>query len=153
MAAGPGAGRPLSISHTSWVGAALVGPPGGAHVGVDIEAVEERAGSSVRATFTDDELALLPTDPATGELDPEWFTRGWSAKEVAAKVAGTGLSGRPKDFPITAVDGERLLVAGRWVHTALHGPDPTAPVVPPAPEEATDRDPTRYVLARTDDVG
>ena len=75
--------------------------------------------------LSDDELSLLPTDPDTGELSAEWFTRAWSAKEVSAKVAGTGLSGRPKDFPLTAVDGERLLVAGRWVRTITDHPTDT----------------------------
>jgi hypothetical protein len=41
----------------------------------------------------------------------------WAAKEAAAKAARTGLEGNPRRWVLAAVDGERLLVDGRWMQT------------------------------------
>ena len=36
-----------------------------------------------------------------------------------AKAAGTGMQGRPKDFKVLEVDGERLRIGDRWLRTTL----------------------------------
>ena len=35
-----------------------------------------------------------------------WLARAWTVKEAAAKAAGTGLQGRPRDFVIREIDGD-----------------------------------------------
>ncbi len=112
VVAGPGRGRPLAISHTSWVGAARCGPVGGESLGVDIDTIAPRSPNLAAVALTPAEEALLPA------LDDEWLTRAWAAKEAAGKATGRGLAGRPRDLQIRAVDGERLLVDDRWVATA-----------------------------------
>jgi phosphopantetheinyl transferase (holo-ACP synthase) len=102
-------GLHVSLAHCQWVGVALVGTR--PDLGVDVERIEPRSEQASGSFVTDAERALLPVN------DDEWLTRAWSAKEAAAKAAGTGLGGRPKDFVINAVDGERLLVGDRWVST------------------------------------
>jgi phosphopantetheinyl transferase len=151
QAPGAGAALDLSISHTSWVGAALVGPRDRG-VGVDVEAVEPRA-AQLTTVLTPAELALLPEDD-------RGLTRAWAAKEAAAKAAGTGLAGRPRDFPIRAVVDDRLLVGDRWIDTrvtrapvqavpgAATGPLDDDPA-PPATAGAAD-DQKEFVIAWTD---
>jgi phosphopantetheinyl transferase (holo-ACP synthase) len=111
VVAGPGRGRPLAISHTSWVGAARCGPEGGDGLGIDIETIGPRSPGLAAVALSPDEEALLPA------RDDEWLTRAWAAKEAAGKATGRGVAGRPRDLRIRAVDGERLLVDDRWVAT------------------------------------
>jgi phosphopantetheinyl transferase/malonyl CoA-acyl carrier protein transacylase len=152
----------LAISHTSWVGAAVARRRAEGHapqgVGVDIEAVEPRSPNMAAAALDAAEQALLPA----GDAD-RWLTRAWAAKEAAAKAAGTGLEGNPRNFPIRAVDvdttpdGPRLLVGDRWVATAdLSAPVQAQPGAPtgtfdphPAPP-AVSPDEKEFVLAWTD---
>ena len=51
----------------------------------------------------------------------EWATTCWTAKEAVGKAKGTGLQGRPKDLEVRQVDGDHLLVDGRWVRTTREG--------------------------------
>jgi len=51
------------------------------------------------------------------ELPEVAYTRGWVAKEVVAKAAGTGLGGHLRDYIVTARDGDCLLINDRWVVT------------------------------------
>ena len=74
--------------------------------------IETRSEGFAAFGFAVDELRLLPE----GDRD-EWLTRFWSAKEAVGKARGTGLAGNPKGLAVTAVDGERIEVHGRWVHT------------------------------------
>ncbi|HEX5367627.1 MAG TPA: beta-ketoacyl synthase N-terminal-like domain-containing protein [Acidimicrobiales bacterium] len=152
VVAGPGAGRALSIGHTSWAGVACCAP-GGTGVGVDVEVVEPRGDVAGAVVLSAGERALLPP----GDED-EWLTRAWAAKEAAAKAAGSGLGGRPRDFPVRAVEGERVLVGARWVGTArAAAPLQVAwggPGRPPAPAGADAPAPERkdYVVAWTCDT-
>ncbi|HXA59023.1 MAG TPA: 4'-phosphopantetheinyl transferase superfamily protein, partial [Streptosporangiaceae bacterium] len=91
----------VSIAHTPELGVALVRPAPLA-AGIDIEADQERGGAAADIALTEGERALL---------DRVGFIRLWTAKEAAAKAAGTGLRGRPKDFVVTAADGDRMTVA------------------------------------------
>src|SRR5262249_19674632 len=85
-------------------------------VGIDIERIEARGNSFAEISFTPDELRLVQDEPRD-----EAMTRLWSAKEAAAKAAGTGLLGSPVRFPIRDRKGERLLVGDEWVTTKKHG--------------------------------
>jgi phosphopantetheinyl transferase len=102
----------VSLAHADGVGVAIVAE--GQDVGIDVEEVAPR-----HARFADLTLTAAEQDlPPTGEPEA-WLTRLWAAKEAAAKAAGTGLQGRPKDFEVRAVDGDRLLVGERWIATEL----------------------------------
>lgn len=103
----------VSIAHKDLfaVAAAGTGP-----VGVDIERIEARDESFLRTAFTAEEIALLPQDDRD-----TWITRFWVAKEVIAKQMGTGLQGRPADFPVTAIDGDGISIVGQRVETRRHG--------------------------------
>jgi acyl transferase domain-containing protein/phosphopantetheinyl transferase len=84
-------------------------------VGVDIESVVPRGEQFIDLTFSERERGLLPQQDRD-----EWATRFWVAKEVLAKVRGTGLQGNPRQFPIERVRGERILVDDEWVKTMRH---------------------------------
>jgi phosphopantetheine--protein transferase-like protein len=87
----------------------------GKPVGIDVERIEPRSDSFAELSFSRAELRLIE-----GEPRDEGLTRLWSAKEAAAKAAGTGLGGAPSRFPIRDRAGERLLVDGTWVSTKRH---------------------------------
>ena len=106
----------VSISHTPWLGVALVDED--RPVGIDAERVEERPAQFATTAFSDDELRLLleGIDAAT---HPRLLTTGWAVKEALAKSRGDGLGGRPKDISITECSGGSFVVDGRLVTTAL----------------------------------
>ncbi|WP_421793797.1 beta-ketoacyl synthase N-terminal-like domain-containing protein [Hydrocarboniphaga effusa] len=106
------AGLHISIAHKGSLAAAIVGD---VPVGIDIEHVEPREAGFVELAFSPDECKLLLAD-ASADADIE-YTRGWVAKEVAAKAAGTGLGGQPLAFVIEAREGDCLRVNGHWVVT------------------------------------
>jgi phosphopantetheinyl transferase (holo-ACP synthase) len=87
-------------------------PAGG--IGIDVEAVEPRSPSFERTVLTPAERSM---EPGAGEGRDTWLTRLWAVKEAVAKSTGLGLGGRPKDFEVDAVDGERLRCRGRWIAT------------------------------------
>jgi acyl transferase domain-containing protein/phosphopantetheinyl transferase len=153
VASGPGAGLPVSISHAEWVGVALVGEPGGPPVGIDVELIAPRGETATTTVLSPAERELL--DAAYGPTRPEEaLTRAWAAKEAVAKAAGTGFEGRPKDFVISHVDAQRLLVSGRWVTTEVVSAPAQLTWDPrlvlntiPAVKEAEQK---RYVIAWTD---
>jgi acyl transferase domain-containing protein/phosphopantetheinyl transferase len=120
----------VSLAHTGSLAAALVGDPGcGPGVGIDIEQITDRDDRTVAAILTGAERRLLNAQCASLVERPSWVTRFWAAKEAIAKAMGTGLGGRPHQFAVERIDGERLLVATgenapcRWVHTIV-GTDP-----------------------------
>lgn len=103
----------ISIAHKNLNGSTLaVAIVDEQSVGIDLELIEERSAEFLELTFSAEERALLRADDAAAE-----YTRGWVAKEVVAKLQGTGLQGRPRDFVITARDSDCFCVNGYWVVT------------------------------------
>jgi acyl transferase domain-containing protein len=153
VAAGPGAGLPVSISHAEWLGVALVGVPDGPAVGIDVELIAPRGETATAAVLTPAERELLDAAYESTQSD-ETLTRAWAAKEAVAKAAGTGFEGRPKDFVISNIEGQRLEVSGRWVTTRVVSapaqlawdPSLVLNTIPDVSE--TER--KRYVIAWTD---
>ena len=107
----------VSIAHTAGLGVAIVGE--GVDVGIDIEHVEGRPDSFELAALSKKERARFEALP---DIDRESvrereLTRWWAAKEAAAKAAGTGMQGRPKDWKVEEVDGDRVRIGERWIAT------------------------------------
>ncbi|MGH8444721.1 MAG: 4'-phosphopantetheinyl transferase superfamily protein, partial [Solimonas sp.] len=99
----------VSIAHKDALAVAIVGTQ---PVGIDLERIEARDADFIAMVFTPAEQALLAGgDPAVE------YTRGWVAKEAAAKAARTGLGGRLREYLIEARDGDCLRVNGLWVVT------------------------------------
>lgn len=97
----------VSIAHVGGVAVALArhGLPGAVPPGVDIETVAPMEATTVPVAFTDAEQRLIvSTAEAAGQAPEEWQAIFWTAKEAAAKSAGTGLRGAPHAFTVTAVD-------------------------------------------------
>ncbi|WP_405496742.1 beta-ketoacyl synthase N-terminal-like domain-containing protein [Streptomyces sp. NBC_00096] len=91
------AGIRLTIAHKDRIAVAL------AHrvhpVGIDVEPVTTDPDALIRIALAPGELALaerLAAHEGTGL--PAALTALWCAKEAAAKAAGTGLGGRPRDW-------------------------------------------------------
>ncbi len=99
----------ISIAHKDLLAVAMVGVN---PVGVDIEAIVEREASFIDLAFSASEQKLLPTNNRN-----EWIARCWAAKEALAKMRGTGLQGKPKQFQIDAIDAQRIRVDGQWIET------------------------------------
>lgn len=97
----------VSLSHKGSLAVAIVGEQ---PVGIDIETVEPREESFLAMVFSAAERRLLKDSDAE-------YARGWVVKEVAAKIAGTGLGGRLRDFVIEARDGDCFRVNGHWIVT------------------------------------
>jgi phosphopantetheine--protein transferase-like protein len=124
---GPFAQPPdVSLAHTGSLAAALVGDPRStSSVGIDIEQITDRDDRTLAVILTRAERHLLDSQCASAAERQSWATRFWAAKEAVAKAAGTGLGGRPHQFAVERIDGDRLLVAtgenmhSRWVHTAV----------------------------------
>ncbi|HXA33083.1 MAG TPA: 4'-phosphopantetheinyl transferase superfamily protein, partial [Acidimicrobiales bacterium] len=90
----------VSISHTEWVGVAVVSDTN--PIGVDVEPVTPRAPRSdafVDIALTPGEQGLRPD----GVGSDEWVALTWTAKEAVAKALGTGLQGRPRSFEVEEV--------------------------------------------------
>lgn len=139
----------ISIAHTAGLGVAIAAR--GVPVGIDIERIEDRPDSFELAALSKKERARfedLPDIDRQSVRDVE-LTRWWAAKEAAAKAAGTGMQGRPKDWKVVDVDGDRLRIGDRWFGTARVGTDhvvawteidAAAPAAAGAPTDAAEDD-------------
>ena len=109
----------VSISHTGTLGAAIVGL--GYDVGIDVEHIEARPESFEVAALSKKErkrFGSLPDIDRESVRERE-LTRWWAAKEAAAKAAGTGMQGRPRDWKVEQLDGDRLRIGARWLRTTF----------------------------------
>jgi phosphopantetheinyl transferase len=68
-------------------------------------------------------MALTPGERRLGAgHDPDaWVARLWTAKEAAAKAAGTGLRGRPEELEAVEIDGDWTRIGDRWIRTEQEG--------------------------------
>lgn len=106
-------GLSLSIAHKGNLAVAIVSDE---PVGIDLESIKERSQEFVQAAFTSDEQRVLNAIDEPAELV---FTRGWVAKEVAAKQSGHGLAGAPKNWPVSAYQGGALRINNCWVYSIV----------------------------------
>ncbi|MEW1803561.1 beta-ketoacyl synthase N-terminal-like domain-containing protein [Streptomyces virginiae] len=146
----------LSISHKDRIAVALAHP--GRPVGIDVESVTADPDALVRIALGPDELRLaerLAESPAAqpagrpaahGDTGlPAALTALWCAKEAAAKAAGTGLGGRPRDWRV-AGDPD----SGGLVVTSPGGtPYPVRTTVLPGPDGPLADTPPDHVVAWT----
>jgi acyl transferase domain-containing protein/phosphopantetheinyl transferase len=115
----------VSLAHTGPVAVAMVGIDD--EVGIDVEPVVDRPVDSVAAAaFTEVEKDLVRRAGPAGAA--ELVTRLWTAKEAAAKAAGSGLRGNPRRFAVTDLTGTGCTVTAEgqhWPvrHRRLAGPD------------------------------
>ncbi|WP_159393576.1 type I polyketide synthase [Streptomyces sp. TN58] len=99
----------LSISHKDRIAVALA-HPGGRPVGIDVESVTADPDALVRIALVPGELRLAErlAERLAGQHAERPAAHGhsaaltalWCAKEAAAKAAGTGLGGRPRDWRV-----------------------------------------------------
>lgn len=108
----------ISLAHSS--GAAVALATRGEKVGVDLEPVTERDEGFEHTAFTASERNLL-LGPVGSMERAAWVARLWTAKEARGKWLGTGLVGGPRQLPVQEVDGERVMVDGRWIETLRTG--------------------------------
>jgi phosphopantetheinyl transferase/malonyl CoA-acyl carrier protein transacylase len=103
----------VSLSHKDQEAVAIAAD---APVGIDLEKIEEKAQSFVDVALTKKEQALLRE-----EHRHEDVVRFWVAKEACAKKNGNGLKYKPKEYEVTAVDGDLLTVGTQTVQTLRVG--------------------------------
>ncbi|MEU9159986.1 beta-ketoacyl synthase N-terminal-like domain-containing protein [Streptomyces sp. NPDC048424] len=111
LAEGPLArGYRLSIAHKDRIAVALADPARA--VGIDVEPVTADPDALIRIALGPDELRLAEGLAARGGTAlPAALTALWCAKEAAAKAAGSGLGGRPRDWRVAGdPDSGGLLV-------------------------------------------
>jgi len=104
----------VSISHKENLGVAMVSEQ--TFPGIDIEKIELRQDTFIRAAFTPSEWQLLPAEDRA-----EWITRFWSAKEAFAKSTGLGFQGDPKRFVIEELAKDRIRIQQAWVQSTKMG--------------------------------
>ncbi|MER6199205.1 beta-ketoacyl synthase N-terminal-like domain-containing protein [Streptomyces sp. NPDC001586] len=130
LAEGPLArGYRLSIAHKDRIAVALADPARA--VGIDVEPVTADPDALIRIALGPDELRLAERLAARGGTGlPAALTALWCAKEAAAKAAGSGLGGRPRDWRVagdpdsggllvTSPDGHPYPVRTTWIGTPL----------------------------------
>ncbi|CAM5307858.1 type I polyketide synthase [Streptomyces avidinii] len=100
----------LSISHKERIAVALAHPA--RPVGIDVERVTGDPDALIRIALAPAELRLAERLAAHGGTGlPAALTALWCAKEAAAKAAGGGLGGRPRDWRVAGdADSGALLV-------------------------------------------
>nr|WP_223771385.1 type I polyketide synthase [Streptomyces huiliensis] len=131
--AGTGTGTGTGVGTGAGIGV-------GVGVGIDIEEITERPEATRDAVLAPGELPLHDRLGGGARV----LTRFWTAKEAAAKAEGTGLHGRPRDFRVTAADGDRMTVrtpSGRTHSVSLAETGNPAGLPP-----------RRYVVAWTEDA-
>jgi phosphopantetheine--protein transferase-like protein len=92
----------ISIAHCDGVAVALAAADPCARVGIDVEAISERADGFLASAFTPGEQSILSR--WSGSSSREWIARFWCAKEAAAKAAGAGMGSGAAGAEVIEVD-------------------------------------------------
>lgn len=82
----------FSISHSGSICILACGDA--AHIGADIEEINEQHTEIAKAVFTEEELAWMKGDPV------ERFFRLWTWKECVMKATGMGINLPPESFEV-----------------------------------------------------
>jgi len=106
-------GIEVSLAHKGSESVAMVSDE---PVGIDIEKIEDHNEEFLDVAFTPHELDLLKNK----ENEAEWITRFWVAKEAYGKMLGLGLQGNPKQYEISSVTGNELIINNTIITTARH---------------------------------
>ena len=113
----------------------MVSPDG--PVGIDVEAVDDRALDTERIGFTAAEHRLLDAEAATAADGAHARTtalvRFWAAKEAVAKARGTGFLGNPRNFEVTGKTGDVLDIVTDGDRYHDHDPTHRRSDRPPTP--------------------
>jgi phosphopantetheinyl transferase len=107
--AGCEGGPQISISHCAKAGMAATGE---LPLGVDI-ALASPVPLELWEEFTTADERQLLAERLRAQPAESWATRVWCAKEAVGKTLGIGLAGRPRDFEVVAVAGNRVQVCYR----------------------------------------
>ena len=96
----------FSISHSGSICILACGDA--AHIGADIEEINERHTGIAKAIYTEKELEWMKGDPV------ERFFRLWTWKECVMKATGMGINLAPKRFEVLPfTQGEPSRIQGR----------------------------------------
>lgn len=107
------AGMHVSIAHSGEQSVAIASI---AHpVAIDWERVQPRSEAFEARAFTPAELRWLDTQTDRSVA----ATRLWTAREAAAKLAGTGLRGRPREWGMTAATAKSITIQGACIATRV----------------------------------
>jgi len=95
----------VSIAHSDGVAMAVAAAQ---PCGIDFEDVTDNAAQRVLDDFTSPSERTILAPLLESQPSEAWATRLWCAKEAAAKMLGTGLQGRPRQFELidTPSDGK-----------------------------------------------
>ena len=105
----------VSLAHKGKMAVALAADR---PVGIDLEKIEEKSEDFLVAAYTEKEIELLQKMPG-----PEAVIRFWVAKEAYAKMTGEGLKGNPKQYEVSSVEGDTLIIGESRIKTMKLGPD------------------------------
>lgn len=105
----------LSIAHSGERSAALASAT--VPVAIDFERITDRTPFFEERAFTPEEREWLDSQALRGEA----ATRLWAAREVAAKLSGQGLQGRPRRWALSKTCGEILFICDIPVATRVIG--------------------------------
>lgn len=95
----------ISLTHSRGHGCAVAGDPG-LSLGLDYQRLDNlRLEALVQGALVPEEHPLLAVDHPAEQL--RRAAALWTAKEAAAKAAGTGLLGRPREWVVTAARLDR----------------------------------------------
>ena len=109
----PSTNSPINVSIAHKKGLAVARAAIGKNIGVDVEEIKPRDANFIDMVMNAQEQCLL-----TSTMDKnEWITRVWVAKEAFGKSLGKGLQGSPKNYVLTAVKGDELIIEGVTVRT------------------------------------
>ena len=113
---------PITITHAAGMAlAAAADPARFAGIGIDLEPLRPWDEGFARTAFAPAEAAALSALPA-GRIRDLAMTRGWTAREAAAKAMGLGLDAALHRFALSRIGAEAGDVTLRDLVTGAAGP-------------------------------